>query len=263
MTLPDKTYNGHRMALRVGVDRERLAGVVRLMRISGAVVGILLIVGSLVGASMNGGFEWTSYNETRQSRTGLTYPALGVVFGLVFLIGPIGTGFAILRSAAGQLYLNGTELRIVSPGNREPEVFDLTRTRALVRLDARTGSNTGGAKASGAVGAYRPVLVLLRESDNREFVVELANPQTRQMRSDQEILLFEGAMRFAADPATQRAAGQLRTVARWTKLPVIHETAPDAIPASPPDAMSAPLPPTPVTRGVAAPEIEIVGPNPV
>jgi len=266
-TLSDKTYNGHRMTSRVGVDPERLAAVARLVQVSGDVVGVVLIAGSVVLAYMNGGFEWTGYNETRQGGTALTYPAMGLVFGLVLLVGPFGVGFAIRRAAGEQLYLNGTELTIVSPGSHEPTVLDLTRTRARVRLDGPTGSNTGRPKASGkaagGVGAFRPVLVLCRDPGNNEFIIDLANLQTRHMRSDREILMLEGAMRFAADPATRWAAGQLRTVARWTRLPVNHETSPDAIPASPDGTRSAPPPRTAVARGVPAPEIEVVGPNSV
>jgi hypothetical protein len=217
------------MTSRVGVDPERLAALVRLMKISGPAIGVLFIAGSVVLAVANGGFEWTGYNETRQGRTALTYPAMGLVFGLVFLISPFAVGFALRRAAGEQLYLNGTELTIVSPGSREPDVFDLTRTRALVRLDAPTGSNTG----DGEAGTHRPVLVLLRDPGNREFVIELADLRTRRMRAEREILMLEGVLRFAADPATQWAAGQLRTVARWPRLPVIHESAPSAIPASP------------------------------
>ncbi|WP_211253053.1 hypothetical protein, partial [Glycomyces tenuis] len=65
----------------------------------------------------------------------------------------------------------------------------------------------------------------------------------------------------AADPAIRHAAGQLRTVLRWTKLPVVHDAAPDAIPVSPEDASSAPVPRTPVISGVAGPEIKVVGSN--
>lgn len=230
--MPGKTYNGHRMTSRVGVDPERLAALVRLMQISGPVIGVLLITGSVALATANGGFEWTGYNETRQGQTGLTYPAMGIVFGLVFLVSPFAIGFALRRAGGEQLYLDGAELTIVGPGNREPDVFDLTRTRALVRLEAPTGSTAGRGKAAEA-GTHRPVLVLLRDTDNREFTIELADPRTRQMRAEREILMLEGVMRFAADPATQWAAGQLRTVARWPKLPVIGGSSPNAIPASP------------------------------
>jgi hypothetical protein len=227
--LATRTYNGHRMTSRVGVDPERLAALARMMQISGPVIGALLITGSVVLATMNGGFEWTGFNETRQGQTALTYPAMGLVFGLVFLVSPFTMGFAFRRAAGEQLYLDGAELTIVGPGNREPDVFDLTRTRASVRLDASTGSNAGRAET----GTHRPVLVLLRDPDNREFVIELADLRTRRMRSEREILMLEGVLRFAADPATQWAAGQLRTVARWPRLPVIHESSPNAIPASP------------------------------
>jgi hypothetical protein len=266
-TLSNKMYNGHRMTSRVGVDPERLAVVVRLVRISGAVVGVVLLAGSVVLAYLNGGFEWTGYNETRQGRTALTYPAMLAVFGLGFLVGPFTLGFVVRRAAGEVLYLNGAQLTIVSPGSREPAVFDLTRTRARVRLDGPTGSSTrrpgASGKAGGGAGVVRPVLVLFRGSDNDEFIIDLANLQTRQMRSDQEILMLEGVMRFAADPATQLAAGQLRTVARWTRLPVIYEAAPDAIPASRAGTMSAPTPRTPVASGVPAPEIEVLQPNSV
>jgi len=252
------------MTSRVGVDPERLAAVVRLVRISGAVVGVALIAGSVVLAYMNGVFEWTGYNETRQGRSSLTYPAMMAVFGLAFLVAPFTLGFVIRRAAGEQLYLNGAELTVVSPGSREPAVFDLTRTRARVRLDGpNTGRPKATGKAGGGAGVFRPVLVLFRGSGSDEFTIDLANLQTRQMRSDREILMLEGVMRFAPDPATQLAAGQLRTVARWTRLPVIYEASPDAIPASRAGTMSAPPPRTPVARGVPAPEIEVLQPNSV
>jgi hypothetical protein len=230
--LPGKTYNGHRMTSRVGVDPARMAALVRMLQISGPVIGVLFIAGSVALATANGGFEWTGYNETRQGETALTFPAMGVVFGLAFLVSPFAIGFVLRRAAGEQLYLHGTELTVVGPGNREPDVFDLTRTRALVRLEAPTGSTTGRSKSAGA-GTHRPVLVLLRDSDNRELTIELSDPRTRQMRSERETLMLEGVLRLAADPATQWAAGQLRTVARWPTLPVIGGSSPNAIPASP------------------------------
>lgn len=183
------------------------------------------------------GSEWTGYNETSQGQTALTYPAMGLVFGLAFLVAPFGVRFATRRAAGDQLYHNGTELTLVSTGGRGPTVFDLTRTRTRVRLALR------------------------RDPGNIEFIIDLTNPRTRHMRSDREIPMREGTMRFAPDPATRLAAGQLRTVARWTRLPVIYETSPDAVPASPDGTGSAPTPRTPVVRGVPAPEIDVVGPD--
>lgn len=251
------------MQSRVGVtlDPERVAVIVRHMRIIGACAGAVLIVVSVVLPSMNGGFEWTSYNQTRSGNgTGLSYEGLGVVFGLVFMVGPLGTGYAFKAAAGNLLYLNGTQLTVVKPGGREAKEFDLTRTRAQVRLDKVPGSRPGSAKVREEVGTHRPVLVLFADSDGRETIIELANQRTRNMRYSQETRMLEAAMRFATDPAIQHAAGQLRTVARWVKLPVIHDAAPDAIPASPAEEPIQ-VPRTPVRIGVAAPEIELVTAN--
>lgn len=259
--MSDKSYSGHRMLSRVGVmtDPAAMASIVRKMRIIGVCLGAVLIVGSVVLASMDGGFEWTSYHTGRNSGTGLSYEGTGVVFGFVFMVAPFATGFAFRAGAGDLLYLNGTELTVVRPGRREPEVFDLTRSRAQVRLDKVTGSRPGSAKGREQAGTHRPVLVLSADPDGRETIVELANLTSRVMRSSHETRMLEEAMRFATDPAIQHAAGQLRTVARWTKLPVIHEASPDAIPASPTDAQSSPIPRTPVAVGVEAPEIQVVG----
>lgn len=87
--------------------------------------------------------------------------------------------------------------------------------------------------------------MLLSETSRREAVIELADRRSRAMRLSDETRALEAAMRFGVDPAIQHAAGQLRTLLRWTRLPVIHDAAPDAIPASPPDAASAPIPRSP------------------
>ena len=151
--------------------------------------------------------------------------------------------------------------RCESRGRRAPKVFDLSRAWSEVRLDKVPGSRPGSAEAREKVCSYRPVLVLLSEFGRRESVIELADLRSRQMRFSHETRMLEAAMRFTADPAIQHAAGQLRTLLRWKKLPVVHDAAPDAIPASPEDASSAPIPRTPVVSGVAGPEIEIVGTN--
>ncbi|MGH8880397.1 MAG: hypothetical protein ACRD0P_24095 [Stackebrandtia sp.] len=256
------------MLSRVGasLDPERVSGIVRKMRIGGVCIGAALIAVSVIVPMMNGGFEWTAYHGESfrsNSGTGLSYEATGLLIGAVFLVSPF-TFALVFRSVAGEaLYLNGTELTVVKPGRGQDRVFDLTRTRAQVRLDKVPGSRPGSAEARQKVGTHRPVLALFADSDGGESIIELANLRDRYMRYSQETRMLEGAMRFATDPAIQHAAGQLRTVARWMKLPVIHEAAPDAIPASPDDALSSPIPRTPVAVGVAAPEIEVVGSNPV
>ncbi|SDD92238.1 hypothetical protein [Glycomyces harbinensis] len=230
----------------------------------GACLGIVLIVGSVVLATADGGFEWTSYHSSsarRSGGTGLSYEATGVMFGLAFLIGPLGIGYALRSNAGDLLYLNGTELTVVKPGRRAPKVFDLTRARSEVRLDKVPGSRPGSAEAREKVGSFRPVLVLLSESGQREAAVELADLRARHMRLSHETLALEAAMRFASDPAIQHAAGQLRTVLRWTRLPVIHDASPDAIPATPDGAASSTVLRTPVFSGVEGPEIEVVGPS--
>lgn len=261
-----KSFSGQRMVSKIGVflDPERTAAFVRRMRISGACLGIALIAVSAVLGSMNGGFEWTAYHSSTirsSGGTGLSYEGSGVVFGLVFLIGPLSLGYALQAGAGDLLYLNGTELTVVKPGRRAPRVFDLARVRSEVRLEKVLGSRPGSAEAREKVGSHRPVLVLLSETGRRESVIELANQRTRAMRLAHETRALEAAMRFGADTAIQRAAGQLRTVLLWTRLPVIHDAAPDAIPASPADAASSPIPRTRVASGVESPEIEVVGPG--
>lgn len=258
--------SGQRMESRVGafLGPESTAVFVRRTRILGACLGIVLVVGSVVLANVNGGFDWTSYHSStarRSGGTGLSYEGTGVVFGLVFLIGPLGLGYALLASAGDLLYLNGSKLTVVKPGRRAPKVFDLTRVRSEVRLDKAPGSRPGSAEAREKVGSHRPVLVLLSESGRREAAIELADLRARHMRLAQETRALEAAMRLAADPAIQHAAGQLRTVLRWTRLPVVHDASPDAIPATPDGAASSPILRTPVFSGVAGPEIEVVGPK--
>jgi hypothetical protein len=150
---------------------------------------------------------------------------------------------------------------VVKPGRRAPRVVDLARVRSQVRLEKVPGSRPGSAEAREKVGSYRPVLVLLSETDRRESVIELADQRTRAMRLTHETRALEAAMRLSADPAIQHAAGQLRTLLRWKRLPVIHDAAPDAIPASPDDATSTPIPRTRVASGVEGPEIEVAGPG--
>ncbi|MEU5873481.1 hypothetical protein AB0A73_18230 [Glycomyces sp. NPDC047369] len=257
------TFSGHRMTSRVGavVDPEHMAGIVRKMRIIGACLGIALLAASVVLPSMNGGFEWTAYHGASarsSSGTGLSWEATGVLVGAVFLLGPFATGWAFRQSAGEVLYLDGTRLTVVRPGRRAPDVFDLARARSEVRLDKVPGSRPGSAEAREQVGSYRPVLVLRTES-GREAVIELANQRSRAMRLSHETRMLADAMRFTTDPGVGHTAGQLRTVLRWTKLPVIHDAAPDAIPASPEDAASSPIPRTRVAEGVAGPELEITG----
>ncbi|GAA2125254.1 hypothetical protein [Glycomyces algeriensis] len=260
------SFSGQRMESRIGsfLGPERTSILVRRMRISGACLGIALIAVSVVLGTMNGGFEWTDYHSsTARSNggTGLSWEGSGVVFGLVFLIGPLGFGYALRAGAGDLLYLNGTELTVVKPGRRAPTVFDLARVRSEVRLEKVPGTRPGSAEAREKVGSHRPVLVLLSETGRREAVIELADQRSRAMRLSNETRALEAALRCGADPATQHAAGQLRTLLRWTRLPVIHDAAPDAIPASPEDATSAPIPRTRVASGVEGPEIEVAGPG--
>lgn len=251
------------MVSRVGavVEPEHMAEIVRKMRIIGASLGIALIAVSVVVPLMNGGFEWTAYHGSSyrsSSGTGLSWEATGLLVGAVFLVGPLATGWAFRQGAGEVLYLDGSRLTVVRPGRRAPEVFDLARARSEVRLDKVPGSSPGSAQAREQVGSYRPVLVLHNES-GRETVIELANQRSRAMRLRHETRMFEAAMRVTFDPAVEHTAGQLRTVLRWTKLPVIHDAAPDAIPVSPADADSGPIPRTPVIEGVEGPELEITG----
>ncbi|RRR96424.1 hypothetical protein [Glycomyces terrestris] len=254
------------MESRVGafLGPEQTAVLVRRMRIVGTCLGVALIAVSVVLGTMDGGFEWTAYHGSSfrsSSGTGLSYEGTGVIVGLIFLTWPYAIGYAFRVGAGDLLYLDGTELTVVRPGRRAPAVLDLSRVRSEVRLEQVRGSQPGSAEAREQTGSYRPVLVLLSATGDREAVIELADHRSRAMRLSDETRALEAAMRFGADPAIQHAAGQLRTLLRWTRLPVIHDAAPDAIPASPPDAASAPIARTPVVSGVEGPEIDIVGPG--
>lgn len=259
-----KSFSGQRMESRIGsfLGPERTSIFVRRMRIIGTCLGIALITVSVVLGTMNGGFEWTDYHSSTvrsNGGTGLSYEGSGVVFGLAFLIGPLGIGYALQAGAGDLLYLDGTELTVVKPGRRVLRTFDLSRVCSEVRLEKVPGSRPGSAEARQKVGSYRPVLVVLSETGRREVVIELADQRSRAMRLSNETRALEAAMRFGVDPAIQHAAGRLRTLLRWTRLPVIHDAAPDAIPVSPVDATSAPIPRTRVASGVEGPEIEVVG----
>ncbi|MFB9661362.1 hypothetical protein ACFQS3_01435 [Glycomyces mayteni] len=263
--MSEKQFSGQRMVSRLGavLDPERTAVLVTRMRIIGACLGIVLIAASVVLATANGGFDWTSYHSStarRSGGTGLTYEATGVLFGLVFLVGPLGFGYALRAGAGELLYLNGSELTVVTPGRRSAKVYDLARARSEVRLDKVPGSRPGSAEAREKVGSYRPVLVLFSASGRRETVIELAELRSRHMRPPQETRALEAAMRPAADPAVRHTAGQLRTVLRWRRLPVVHDASPDAIPATAEDETTGPVLRTPVFAGVAGPEIEIAEP---
>ncbi|MEV3936810.1 hypothetical protein AB0K52_12640 [Glycomyces sp. NPDC049804] len=254
------------MESRIGtfLGPERTSVLVRRTRIIGACLGFALLAVSVVLGTMDGGFEWTAYHGSSfrsSSGTGLSYEGTGVVFGLVFLLGPLSVGYALRAGAGDLLYLDGTQLTVVRLGRRVPKTFDLSRARSEVRLEKVPGSRPGSAEARENTGSHRPVLVLLSETGRRETVIELADQRSRAMRLRDETRALEAAMRFGLDPAIQHTAGQLRTLLRWTRLPVIHDAAPDAIPASPPDAASAPIARTRVTSGVEGPEIEVVGPG--
>lgn len=208
----------------------------------------------------------------------------GTVCGLaVFCVLPWLTAVRLRRKAGERMYLNGTQLTIAGSGGKPATTLDLSRTRAEVRLDWLLDSDlinaTGvddekrerairlvrqGIEKEIAHGnapcVYAPVLILHRD-DGRRIPVLLADDKTRQMRSVAELHALERAMQFASDSAIQRAAGQLRTIARWRRLPAIFDAPPDAIPETPVDhPATADMVPTPVLRGESAPEITVTGP---
>lgn len=270
-------YHGHELSPRVEdpAQRERLLASGRRFKIAAVVlsVGYLLFLG-VVGyqQGIEDGNDWSSV-------------ITGAVCGTALFFGvPWAVGANKQRKAVERLYLNGSHLTIVGiPNKKAATTLDLTRTRAEVRLDWLVDSDLINSTAlteqqrnsrielvqksldrqiakGTAPCVYVPMLLLHREEDGHKFPILLADNKSRRIRSAGEIHMLERAMQFATDPAIQYAAGQLRTVARWQRLPAIYEALPDAIPATGTDhPATAAVIPTPVLRGEPAPEIAITG----
>lgn len=277
-TVTATPYHGQELSPRVEDASHRGRQLAAARRYKIAAVVLLVAYLGLLG--------WLGYAEYPLNGNDWSSIITGAVCGTFVFFGvPWSIGATKQRRTVERLYLNGTRLTVVGiPGRKDTTDLDLTRTRAEVRLDWLVDSDLINAKgltqeqrdtritlvmknldrqiANGAVPCvYAPVLLLYREPDGHKFAIQLADNKTRRMRAAAEIHALERAMQFASDPAIQHAAGQLRTVARWRRLPAIFDARPDVIPATPADhpATAGPIP-TPVQRGEAAPEITVTGP---
>lgn len=269
-------YRGHEMSPRVEdatALKKQLASA-RRFKIAAVVIALgypVLYFLITYQARPESGYDWTAFI------TG------GICGTALFFTIPWAVGVNKGRKAAERLYLNGTQLTIVGMPRKTETVLDLTRTRAEVRLDWLVDSDLVNSKAlteaqrntriemvhkaldkqianGTAPCVYVPVLLLYRD-DGHKFPILLADNKTRNIRATSEIHMLERAMQFATDPTIQHAAGQLRTIARWQRLPAIYEARPDTIPPTPTDyPTTAPPPPTPVIRGEPAPETTVTGP---
>lgn len=102
-----------------------------------------------------------------------------------------------------------------------------------------------------------PLLVWHPDDGDAAVPVELCDVSKRTLRDRDQILSLADAAQRNPDSRSQHAAGQLRTVARWSRLPYIEAAGTHAIPATP---FNHPAQPTPVYKGEPAPELELVEP---
>ncbi|GAA4901708.1 hypothetical protein LX16_0368 [Stackebrandtia albiflava] len=106
---------------------------------------------------------------------------------------------------------------------------------------------------------FHPVL-RLRGDGTDPITVELCHLASRRMRDRDQLLTLAELVARTAGPDATRAAGRLRTLADWQRLPHITDADPDAVPETPADRPAhEPVIPTPVRAGVPAAEIHIPG----
>ena len=202
--------------------------------------------------------------------------AVGSVVALAIAVPLWIVGRRRYRVAGHLLSIWQGRLFLTAPG-RSAKSIELTRARASVRLVGGVhGGQRGGtgdehrmfpgkpvhSAMSIRPGQYfvplHPVLRLEHLDEDTAITVELCHVASRRMRDrDQLITLSEIVEHHTAENG-ERAAGQLRTLARWQRLPHIIDAEPDAVVVTPPDRPSyAPVLPTPVRAGVPAAEIDI------
>lgn len=165
------------------------------------------------------------------------------------------------------------KLFLTVPG-RPARSVDLSRARVTVEL-------VGGVRARGSdepllpkkpvhsdlsirPGRYfvplHPVLRVEDRENANVIVVELCDVASRRMRDREQLAALAEVVGRAV--GARHAAGQLRTLTRWQRLPHIIDADPDAIPSTPADRPPhAQVLPTAVRAGVPAAEIRI-GPGP-
>lgn len=257
------------MTLLAADGPQRMKQRGRRYQIAGAIVAL-----AIIGLTVRMGME-----DPDRSVASLIIGLLcgiGLFAGLPWMIGAVKQ-----RHARQRVHINGTQVTVVGLVKRAPNVLDMRTTRASVELvggpysDNTTKHLAQGSRMAiydrrhqverGAINLskryfvpYHPVLVLFRPEDEFALPVELCHVASGRMRDRAEILLLERVLRYSHDPGTQHAAGQLRTIATWQRLPHITDAASDAVPATPPDhPHAAGAIPTPVRAGAPSPEITV------
>jgi Family of unknown function (DUF6346) len=177
----------------------------------------------------------------------LELPGSVLLAGLIGLV-PWAMRRGARREATSRLEVVGTRLVIQDVYDRRE--VDLATARCQVKL------------SGGHHSPYRPVLEAYRADDDIwPLVVELADTETRLVRSPEDMLVLAAALEQSDRRESWDAAGRLRTLATWKSLPVIFGADPDAIPITPAGERSAN--PTPVSAGEAAPEIVLPPRQPI
>lgn len=207
-----------------------------------AVLGVALLIGlvSWLAAELGGNgmslVEWL-----------LALPGSVLLAGLICLV-PWLVRRNLRRRATGRLALAGT--RLVVEDSYDRQEVDLATALCRVKLAGGNRSNRW------------PVLEVRRdEEDLMPVVVDLADLDTRVMRSPEDLLALAAALDRSDRKESWDAAGRLRTLATWKSLPMIYGADPDAIPITPAGAETAR--PTPVRSGEPSPEISLPARPPV
>lgn len=264
-------FDGHMMPGHVGDRPRRLARAAKLYKAAGAAIFVLVVAVMPKLAVEN------VIDKGGSVAGAVSYGAVGVgCGGLLFGGLPWMVGVVYKWQSRQRAYLDGVQLTVIKVyGN--PVVFDLSRAHVAVELVGGRFDNidrdsgrfliddrscqfmrgaTRGRRRIDFVPMH-PVLVLY-DDDGSAVPIELCFVPSSQMRDSAEIVMLAQAIASNPDPRAQHAAGQLRTVARWPRLPYIVDAAADAVPATSADLPAhAEAPPTPVRVGEPAREIRL------
>ena len=174
----------------------------------------------------------------------------------------------VLFISAGRLVLtsSGRPIRSVElAGSRATvELVGGVRERSDVTDEPLLPRKPVDSDLSIGVGEYfvplHPVLRVEDVHSGDVIVVELCDVAGRRMRDREQLAMLRDVVE--TDIGAGHAAGQLRTLMRWQRLPRIVDADPDAVPSTPADRPDhAQVLPTVVRAGVPAAEIQI-GPGP-